>query len=321
METAVAPMTTFQVASWSLRKRRKPTFSDAVSRLKKVGFLAKTVIILKELNPEKHAELQEKFRFLGDDIENEEVIYETLAAICGIAPIDMQFYDNVRYDDMEFEYLYPESCGFPMGWDEWGEIASNPTDCNDSMALFIFFTALRLGEGEVLERASERFGWNLPEVDLEQYDAVDWEKLYALLVRARLGCFNNAIDVCLYSTGNPYFDYNPYDEEVIPDLPPYSLEGVREMQDMWEAAKPINADFDQAKEMFEEDPEKYSWTLLKLWLRCCKKKKRERVRLRTSGNPGRTLGEIWGEIEDNQRELDRLMEPLQGLFNGREEEE
>jgi hypothetical protein len=293
MDTAVVSMTTFQDASWSLRRRKMPTFDRMVSRLGKVKFMAESARILEALNQERFKEIKPKIKFLNND-ECNDVLAAALGEITLVAPLDMEFIElNLSDFDGLITSLPPEPYGFPISLDEWESITQDLEGCAESLGLYVFFTALRLGEYSVLEAAASRFGWDFPDnLNFDRYGDVDWKLLFEKLDQAGLGFYKNAIDVCHYSTGNPYFDYNPYDEELIHDLPEYSLEGVRELQQEWIESKPILADFRRAEERFEHNPSRESWRLLKLYLSCCEKRSRARVRTN-----GKTLVEIFGEEE------------------------
>jgi hypothetical protein len=323
MDTAVAlPLISFRQAKASLQKRRMTTFYEAYTRLHSISFQARSASILAELNPARYLGLREKVHFLTD--YDEELVSAALEEICTIAPLDTEFIETGLLGAGEdFQYLYPAPMGFPMGWDEWEEIATDPAGCNESMELFIFVSSLRLHYDSTLEQASEHFDWDLPKVDLERYSDLDWERMYKLLDQAGLSCFKRAIDVCLYSTDNPYFDFNPYDEDAnaFPDLPPYSLDGVHQLEAFYQAAKPIQADFEEAENLFE-NCYGLPWKLLKIWLSCCKKVKPERRRVRVGG-PERTLAEIWGEvqtintdIQNLEGELQRIIDPFYGPLDG-----
>ena len=264
-----------------------------------------------ELNPDAYRSLRGGFHILVDNMAADELIEATLNAIYEVAPLDQLFIVSVIYDSV-LDYLYPESCGWPIEWDEWDEMVEEPASYQESVGLYVFVTALRLDESDVLMGASEHWGWNLMAVDLDDNSVLDWERFAQLLDKNGLGCFKNAFDACAYQTGNPYFDYNPNDEETQPDLPPFMLEGVRTLQKYWQEAQPILADYQQAEEMFEQD-RSLAGKILKLVMEC--REKRERVRVRTN----LTLAEVWGE--EPERVIDPFYGPLDGIDDDDEEEE
>lgn len=226
----------------------------------------------------------------GDD----PLIDACLRAIDAVAPLDMDMME-MRCDGGMPDELYPACCGYPMGWDEWEEMVDNIDTSSDEIGLYIFTTAMRLGDGDVLLKAAEHFGWELGVEDWPEIPEPNWERLFELLEERGLGVFKNAINACLYDTGNPYFDYNPWDEEVIPNLPAFTLEGVRDLEQAWAEAQPIREDLTRAVIRFARETTLAS-TLYELYVESAQA---------TKPIP-QTLGEMWAGEADDEPEHDEF---------------
>lgn len=229
-----------------LRARRVMGWGEALSELKILRVIAQSGEIIRELAPQR----LEGMRLRG----TENAVYLAMEVINNAAPIA---WDGIEADldgnDLP-PFLYPESVGYAMGWDEWMQINEDITEQPGDLALYIFLTCVRLGDRMAFEQAAEHYGWdiNLPLLN----ENMDWGRLEALLADAGMVEFKNAIDACWYQTGNIYFDYNPYDENYIDseDLPDFSAEGARRLASEWQLAQPIRSDLEMAIESFQRDP-------------------------------------------------------------------
>jgi hypothetical protein len=305
---ALAAGPTFKEVTLFLTARRQPKLEDMVESLDLLRKRTRFAVILQALNPEKFREVcAGRYELVVGDVSEDPLIEAAVGEISDIAPLDLEETFMCLEDGYEYiDYLYPEHLGYPIGWDEWEELHDNPNDWTETMALYVFVTALRLGETEVLGSSSEHYGWDLEVEDLEAgIPEANWDRLFILLDQRQMSCFKNALDVCIYDTGNPYFDYNPYDEERCPDLPGITVEGVRALEKAWQEAQPIRLDHETAAEQFAHDPT-LAKVLLMLWAESADKPEPRRPQ---------TLAEIWA---DEQPE--RIIDPFYGPLDGCEQE-
>jgi hypothetical protein len=243
---------------WRLREKKQPRLMLVIERLNATRTRCKAATILKELAPEKLKRLKGE-KFSVDQAENDgwtDLFQTCLAEINHIAPLDEDCLNNMMDGgDGSLYKLFPACAGYPLGWDEWGELAEDPQDCAESMRLFLFANIWRLEGAEKMEEASEMFDWG---VDVEKginFEDVIWERFEHWLKRNGLGVFVNALNACLYQTGNVYFDWNPWGESVDDSwLPNFSVEGVRKLEKAWQEAQPILADLNAAIELFTKEP-------------------------------------------------------------------
>ena len=247
---ATAYIPRLSVVGHALRERRRPSLAAVLGMLEAQRRRGQAAVILNELDPKAfrkaaRGEKEDKYQFAEDPL-----IDACLRAIDKVAPLDLDQM-GMRCEEETADELYPSACGYPMGWDEWEELVEDVNTAAPEISLYLFVTAMRLGDGAVLFKASEHFGWDLE--NLEEIPDPNWERLFGLLEEHGLGCFKNAIEACLYDTGNVYFDYNPWDEETIPTLPPFTLAGVRALEEEWAEAQPIRKDLDHAARIFAQD--------------------------------------------------------------------
>ena len=215
--------------------------------------------------------------------------------------------------------LFPSACGYPMGWDEWSEMVNDLDTCNETLNLFIFANIWRLEGEEAWDIASHHYGWDLDIEKIVEMGDVDWKHFSKLLKKEGLGCFENALDACWYDTGNIYFDFNPYDDDIVVDLPPFTLEGVRALAQCWIEAQPIQFDLHIATDLFARDAS-MAGQIMKLARRARKKERTAQGRARVRIGGPQTLAELWaGEGGENQQVIDPFYGPI-GLQVDDEEE-
>jgi hypothetical protein len=284
-----------------LKLRKRPSLSDCLEVLEQKKRRIQAAVVLNALDPAKFrraaaGEVEDKQCVYSDD----PIIDACLRAIDALAPLDLEMMETRCEDGMPDE-LYPACCGYPMGWDEWEEMSGDDLDtCRDELGLYIFTTAMRLGDSAVLLRASDHFGWELSGEDPANIQDPNFERLFEMLEERGLGVFKNAINVCLYDTGNHYFDYNPWDEEVIADLPAFTLEGVRALEWAWAEAQPMREDLTRAVIWFARDMS-LAGTLYDLYVESAAE---------TETRP-QTLGELWaGEADDGEPVIDEFYGPI-----------
>jgi hypothetical protein len=298
---------TFTEILESLRNRKNPRFASIISELEITRTWIKSAVILAELDPDKFA----KIRSEGGKI-SEELFQSAIESITAIAPLDLEFIEvNMDGGSDGLACLYPEPCGYPLGWDEWEEICQDPTDCNDSMALYIFSTCLRFDDVVTLQNASEHFGWDIEIEKLPDLSSEESDHFFGLLKEHGLKCFENAIYTCWYSTGNQYFDYNPYDEQpILENMPEFSMKGVRELEKQWKAAQPILADLHEANDRFVSE-KGLARKILEFYLQS------QKIRIGPHRRPT-TLVELWASEAADQPVIDPFYGPI-GLAQEGEE--
>ncbi len=281
-----------QATDFLLRLRR-PSLDQMIGDLLELRKSTVSARILNELDPEQMAQIVGECSGPRMEENGWKLFGAALEAIHKIAPI---FFESIEadYQTSDFAELVPSiDYGFPMGWDDWNAVRDNPQDYSESYAIYVFFTALRLGDEIALQNWAEHCGWNITVPKFGTMGEFVWEKIEKKLKRNHLEYFINAIRACYYETDNLYFDFNPYDDGVIYDnLPPFTIEGVRTLEKEWTEAQPILADLNRAVQEFAENPGIVR-TLLRIFLTSIKKKLVVRVS---------TLNELF--IEGENRETD-----------------
>lgn len=297
----LAAIPRLEIARKALLAWRRPSFDECMEGLMQYRRRLQAAVVLNVLDPGRFrkaaaGEVEESQYVYGDD----PIIDACLRAIDEVAPLDMDAM-GMRCEDSLPDELYPACCGYPMGWDEWEEMVENLDTTNADIALYVFTTAMRLGDGDVLFKAAEHFSWNdLVVEDWPEIPDPEWERLDDLLDQRGLGVFKNAINACLYSTNNPYFDYNPWDENNLYDLPPFSVEGVRALETAWEEAQQVREDLTKASIQFARDLS-LARTLYELYVESAEE----------AHPQPQTLSEIWaGEADDGEPVIDEFYGPI-----------
>lgn len=300
MLALAAPVAFKQVLGF-LRSQQAPSMDGVLGYLFAWRKRTQAAVILNELDADEFRRAcAPKAELIDGTLDDDPLVEACLAAVNRIAPLDLDTIEMYAAEE-SLEYLYPACCGFPGNWDEWDDMTRNLGNYSADMALYVFVTCIRMGDGAALFGASEHYGWDLYGEDMDSLPDPDWDRLYELLDAHQMSCFKHAIDACLYSTGNPYFDYNPYDESETYDLPTFDLEGVRFLAEQWTAAQPILTDLRAAMEQFKKEPA-LAQVLLSLYAE-------------SAGEPERkpqTLAEIWAGDIDERRPVDPFYGPLDG---------
>lgn len=294
---AVANMTV-QSAVKLLQAKRQPDMDEVIRRLNSARFTTSCAAILAEISPEKYyAACRGGMLLITDGNLMTPLAQAAIEAIMEVAPLDEEALEVIVSEGEYPMNLPPASAGFPMSFDEWDEFRCDIDNCSEDMSLYVFYTALRFGDHDVLDEAACHFNWEINSRFSE--GDLDWDKMYAMLERETWSkCFVNAIDIICYQTGNIYFDYNPYDADIIYDLPPFTIDGFHTLETEWQEAKPILLDYELAKDLFLRDPE-VPGELLEMW-KACITPSRTRTNL--------TLAEVWREDEEEEEEMDGNVE-------------
>jgi hypothetical protein len=273
--------TGFGESARGLKRLRLPTVFSALAALRQARATTSAARILEELDP---VALRVACADGVDlfDPDDTALVGVALSAIDYVAPLDLNTIEQEFSEGDGAPWLLPRPEGFACGWDEWSDYSSSPAEYAWAK-MYIFWTAVRLQEGDTLERAGVEFGWldwGL-EIPGEWPDEIDWEAFEGALRKRGLGCHLAARAICWYDTGLDYFDWNPNDEGQFGDYPyrDFSIEGVRELQAEWEKARPMNVDYQLARDAFDIDPS-LAGKLLALYC-ASRKKRRRRARART----------------------------------------
>ena len=239
----------FSRAASALRKIRPVRCADAFTALTNLESLLHMAQILRELAP---GELDQHFPAAGwlkDDSAVEGIGLAVVEAIGEIAPLDEMVEQNLL--DEGTIRLVPASMGVPMNWDEWSEMTDSPDSyLSASMAPWALCSALNLGDEAAFDRFAEYFEWDLS-YPRRAGNQLDFKKMVKALKRRGLGCFEAAWNIAMYDTGNLYFDYNVYEDNL--PLPPLTIAGVRELERQYQEAQPIAADYREACRLFAEN--------------------------------------------------------------------
>jgi hypothetical protein len=242
---SIETLPSFGDAARALRKFRKPSYSRAAAQLSGLTVTLRAAKILRELASESLAGCT-GVDWLTDGDGQESLMRKTMEAISAIAPLDEETVD-IDIQDGQFR-LVPAAMGFPMNWDEWQEIVNDPANFIEKEgSMWAFCCALGTGDQEAFENFSSYFDWDLrwPKRAGGTYDK---EKLFRGFQRRGLKCFEVAWNIAIYSTGNLYFDYNIYDDNIA--LPPFDIHGVRKLEAQYKEAQPIQAQYRQALDLF-----------------------------------------------------------------------
>lgn len=250
MDLPVALVPGFSQAAAALRKIRPVAYRTAADDLASLDQVLRAAQILIALKP---GEI-DKYHPEGGWLKGEDGFYDlgdaVAYAINEIAPLDMEAIDMDLQDG--YFRMIPESRGRPMNWDSWDEMVNDPENyLYGNESAWAFCAALGVGDQAAFEAFSEYYDWELS-YPRKAGGAYDKAKFFKALERRGLGCFKAIWSIATYSTDNLYFDYNIYDDNM--DLPPFSLEGVREMERAYRAALPIEAEARWAQDLFESQP-------------------------------------------------------------------
>jgi hypothetical protein len=276
----------FGEAARTLQSMRLPTIDSALVALGKAREHTCAAVILNELDPDS---LQSHCA-AGVDLCDTDLVILALQAINNVAPLYLEQIE-MQYDEGDGLLLLPDPIGgYLASWEEWSDFSTEPGEYAEHR-MYIFWTAIRLGDSDTLIRAGFEFGWldyGMKVPDSWDFE-IDWEKFERNLRERGLAVHIAGRAICWYDTGNDYFDWNPFDEDSY-ELPwrDFNLEGVHELMTEWEKAHPMLEDFKQARDQFDADPG-LAGELLRIFLRS--KKRRPRQSRRRS----RTLAEIFNE--------------------------
>ena len=253
MDAAVMNLVPFGDIILSLRAMRAPSLGDVLSELHEARRVTACVLILKEIKPE----LLEDALLINEGTlfknEGYALLEMTLEQINEIAPIDMEQIQMDLDAGEEDLFLVPESAGVGFAVD-----MSMDDDYFRDNPMMLFWRAVIYKEGQALFSAAVEYGWwdyGLEMPEEWPVDALDFDRFVKNLRARGLGVFVTVYEIFEHETGNPYFDWNPYDEsELMAPYFSFNVEGVRELEKFWIAAQPISEDFKKAKQQFEDDP-------------------------------------------------------------------
>lgn len=314
----------FAVAAAGLRRLRRPDYSQARTALIQLEPVLRAARILQELDPDKLL-FRDGTNWVRDDSARQRLLEDVTEAIQPIAPLMIETVEM----DLEDGYvrLVPAEMGFAMNWDEWYEMTADPAEyLSQSSAPWAFCEALLQGDEAAFESFSNFYEWDLS-YPKRGGGEIDWKKMVRLLDRRGLGCFEAAWNIASYSTGNIYFDYNIYEDNL--PLPPFSIEGVRELRRQYQAAQPILEQYRECVRLFAEPD--VPAAVLRIYVRSLVKEKekpktlvdvfreeRERGYLgpdeeNDTTDPLGVLERVEGELQETRAQIDELYQEL-GLY-------
>jgi hypothetical protein len=237
----------FSTAAAGLRRLRPPSYSKVQAELMELGSGLRAARILKELDPDKLT-FRDGVNWLRDDDAHQSLLEAAVEAIGQVAPLQEE---SVEIDMMDgYIRLVPAELGYAMNWDEWYEMVSEPGEyLNETAAPWAFCEALLQGDESAFDSFSDYFDWDL-RYPRRGGERIDWKKMQRLLEKRGLGCFKAAFEIAGYCTGNLYFDYNIYEDNL--PLPDFTIEGVRELERQYLAAQPILRDYRACVHLFAE---------------------------------------------------------------------
>ena len=280
--------TGFEQARTGLLNLKPMSSGNVFVRLEVLKIISVSVQIIKEFDELQLEDFQPIEESDLDDFDCP-VIDDALNAIYGKAPFEMEMVDFLAE-----RYLIPESMGYPMSWDQFFEICSEPEQY-PVYEVFLFFSCLGFGEDDSFNKASQEYGWGVeyPPSNNKKNLYLDGNLFVEKLRAAGLDDFITAIEVYEYSTGNAYFDVNLYDEMWLEnfDLPDFSVEGCKALITEWEEAQEIETKLQRAEEHFKNDRSSVAKLLLDLWVSSLKRRPDENEK-------PKTLIEIFTEDEE-----------------------
>ena len=237
----------FSLAAASLRRGLKPDYSKATTGLIDLEQALRVARILQELDPDKLF-MRDGVNWMRDDDARQSLLEDAVQAVEQVAPL---MEETVEIDMMDgFVRLVPAEMGYAMNWDDWYETVNEPGDfLSETDAAWAFCEALAQGDENAFGSFSEYFGWGL-RYPKRGGGAVDFARMYKSLARRGLGCFKAAWKIAMYDTGNLYFDYNVYEDNL--PLPSFSIDGVRELERQYQEAQPILAEYRECVRLFAE---------------------------------------------------------------------
>lgn len=290
-----------------LRQRKRLGLTECLSQLGRLRIRLQAARILQAYAPERYRELWAKqgAKLFFEHTPNDTNALEKAAIdiACTLVPPISDYMLEERILNLESaERLDFEI--FPMGLDGNSNEDLDYTNYTESMGLLMFFKYLDMGlaDLEYWEAAGEYFGWPsglvpdyvLHDISVKYFDMDIFKE--RLRKRGLLG-FMVAVEIAVQTTDNLLYDYDPENEWGV--MPAFSAEGLAELIQAWEAAKPIERQYQKALARLEKDPERIYRGLLHCWNECAvyadwSPKKRFETRTVSSN----TLAEMWVGNDD-----------------------
>ena len=299
-----------------LRQRKRLGLTECLSQLGRLRIRLQAARILQTYAPERYCELWAEqgvmlfFEYMPNDINALEKA--AIDAACQLAPpiiddiLEERILNLEGSESLDFEII-------PMGL---GGIGYDDLDFNnfaESMGLLMFIKYLDTGldDLEYWEAAGKYFGWPeglvpdyvLYDIPVKYYDMDVFKE--RLRKRGLLG-FMVAVEIAAQITGNLIFDYDPENEWGV--MPAFSAEGLAELVQAWEAAKPIERKYQNAMARLEKDPERIYRGLLRCWNECAVYAEREPNRhYQSRAVSTNILAEMWGSEQRSE-----IVDPFYG---------
>lgn len=304
MNCTVIPI---QSALDGLRQRKRLGLTGCLSQLSRLRVRLQAARILQTYAPERYRELLVEhgamlfFEYLPDDTNTLEKA--TIDVACQLAPPINDGFMEDRILNLEIgDRLYFEIIPMGLGGLIYDDLDFN--NCTEDMGLLMFIKYLDMGVNdlEYWVHAGEYFGWPYGLIpDSALYDRpVEYvnKDLFKESLRKRglLG-FMVAFEIAVQTTDNFLYDYASVFEWG--EMPSFSVEGLAELIQAWEAAKPIEQKYQKALARLEKDPERIYRGLLRCWNECAVYEDhapRVHIDIRTASS--NTLAENWGGSDD-----------------------
>ncbi len=288
---------TLETALKRLEKLRPRGLYDVMDELMSWHAPASAAQILSKLAPDNFRQRCS----LGAVGDEGEFVRDVLSVIDKVTPLDIDYMD-MFVEEANDLVLFPLPNGYPMSWDEWDEITGDVEGTTgESMALFLFFKSLDFRDAATFTTANVHFSWGVDTPALDDIEHLDWQKYCQQLEERGLGCFIKAHEIVDYSTGNVYFDFNPYDDQQDVTLPPFSVDGVRWLQKEWANAQPWSLAHKESLAKLRENPGLWA-ILLEIYTNCL---------VYVDHNKPRTLLELLGfDQEDGNVIVDDFYGPI-----------
>lgn len=305
MQTQHYEVIPIQRALDGLRQRKRLELTECLSQLGRLRIRLQAARILQAYAPERYRELWAEqgakmfFEYTPNDTNAlEKAAIDTACQL--VPPISDYILEEHMLNLVGAEQLYFEIIPMGLGITNYEDLDPNNYSENMGLLMFIKYLDIGLDDLEWWEQAGEYFGW--PEglvPDFVLYDApvkhFDMDIFKERLRKRGMLGFMVAVEIAVQITDNLLYDYDPENEWGV--MPSFSAEGLAELVEAWEAAKPIERKYQKAMARLEKDPERIYRGLLRCWNECAVYEQGEQ-RYQTRTVSSNTLAEMWGGNND-----------------------
>lgn len=290
-----------------LRQRKRLGLTECLSQLGRLRIRLQAARILQAYAPERYREMlaEQGAKLFFDYLPKDTNALEKAAidVACQLVPPISDYMLEERILNLESaERLYFEIIPMGIGGISYDDLDFNNYSENMGLLIFIKYLDTGLDDLEYWEAAGEYFGWPsglvpdyvLHDIPVKYFDMDLFKE--SLRKRGLLG-FMVAVEIAVQITDNLLYDYDPENEWGL--MPSFSAEGLAELVQAWEAAKPIERQYQKALARLEKNPGRIYRGLLRCWNECAvyadwPPKKRFDTRTVSSN----TLAEMWVGNDD-----------------------